>query len=172
VAAVQSDPYKYGLEIEEVSRRQRFVEELSGEVDDMREELSKGGAGRPGIVGRSESGKGRVLESPPEREDYTQEFEQQQQLHMMAEQDQTLDSVYRTVGNLREQADVMGRELEEQGEMLNHVDMLTDRVGGRLQNGLKTMGTVIKKNEDGLSSCCIGLLIFVLIILLVLVLIL
>ncbi|EPE24852.1 t-snare protein [Glarea lozoyensis ATCC 20868] len=151
VAAVQSDPYKYGLEIEEVSRRQRFVEEISNEVDDMQEELSKGSSGRPGIVGRSESGKGRVYDSPPqEREDYNAEFEQQQQLTMMAEQDQTLDSVYVTVGNLRQQANVMGRELAEQEEMLHETDTLTDRVGGRLQYGLKTMGTVIKKNEDGL----------------------
>jgi t-SNARE syntaxin family protein len=155
-----------------VSRRQRFVEELSNEVENMLEELSKGAGGRPGIVGRSESGKGRVLESPPgEREDYNAEFEQQQQVQMMAEQDQTLDSVYVTVGNLRQQARVMGRELEEQGEMLAETDGLADRVGGRLQSGLKTMGTVIKKNEDGLSSCCIAVLIFVLIILLILVLI-
>ena len=139
----------------------------------MREELSKGGASRPGIVGRSDSGKGTVMESPPaEREDYNAVFEHQQQLHMMAEQDQTLDSVYVTVGNLREQAHVMGRELEEQGEMLEQTDTLTDRVGGRLQNGMKTMNAVIKKNEDGLSSCCIAVLIFVLIILLILVLIL
>jgi len=41
VKAVQSDPYKYGLEIEEVSRRKRLVDEVGGEVEDMHEELSK-----------------------------------------------------------------------------------------------------------------------------------
>src|SRR5277367_6706181 len=41
VKAVESDPYKYGLEIEEVLRRKRLVEEASGEVEDMREELEK-----------------------------------------------------------------------------------------------------------------------------------
>jgi len=66
----------------------------------------------------------------------------------------------------------MGRELEEQAEMLDVVDGLADRVGGRLQTGLKSMGTIIRKNEDGFSSCCIGVLIFVLILLLVLVLVL
>jgi len=39
VKAVQSDPYKYGLEIEEVARRKRLVDEVGGEVEDMREEL-------------------------------------------------------------------------------------------------------------------------------------
>jgi t-SNARE complex subunit (syntaxin) len=113
--------------------------------------------------GEDERGEGR---------DYNAEFEHQQQLHMMAEQDTTLESVFHTVGNLRQQADTMGRELEEQAEMLDTVDNLADRVGGRLQTGLKTMGTVIRKNEDRFSSCCIAVLIFVLILLLILVLVL
>jgi len=75
---------------------------------------------------------------------------------MLSEQDTQLESVFHTVGNLRQQADHMGRELEEQAEMLETVDGLADRVGGRLSGGLKTMGTVIRRNEDGLSSCCIG----------------
>lgn len=177
VAAVQSDPYKYGLEIEEVARRSRFVEEVAGEVEDMREELEK-----PSISsGQNGNGKGKGLgisgagfgeDERGEGRDYNAEFEHQQQLHMMAEQDTTLESVFHTVGNLRQQADTMGRELEEQAEMLDTVDNLADRVGGRLQTGLKTMGTVIRKNEDRFSSCCIAVLIFVLILLLILVLVL
>lgn len=117
-------------------------------------------------------------------------FEQEQQLEMMHQQDEGLDSVFRTVGNLRQQADDMGRELEEQGEMLNEVDTVADRVGGKLQDGIKKVGWVIKKNEgiasarltkvtlltcpllDSWSSCCIAVLTFVLILLLVLLLIL
>jgi hypothetical protein len=167
---VQSDPYKYGLEIEEVARRKRLVEEVGGEVEDMREELEKAvDAGRAG------NGNGGVFdgrEGEREGEDAYAEFEQQQQQHMMAEQDTQLESVFHTVGNLRQQADSMGRELEEQAEMLEVVDGLADRVGGRLQTGLKSMGSVIRRNEDGLSSCCIGVLIFVLLLLLVLVLVL
>jgi t-SNARE syntaxin family protein len=169
VKAVQSDPYKYGLEIEEVARRKRLVDEVGGEVEDMREELEKQISGAN--VG---NGKGRERENDfnDGNGDSYAEFEQQQQLHMMAEQDTQLDGVFRTVGNLRQQADDMGRELEEQGEMLDVVDGLADRVGGRLSTGMKKMGEVVRKNEDGLSSCCIGVLIFVLILLLVLVLVL
>jgi len=175
VQAVQSDPYKYGLEIEEVARRKRLVDEVGGEIDDMREELERpfnaaqgSGKGKGKVRGH---GNGMDDGREAEHDNYA-EFEQQQQLHMMAEQDQQLDSVFHTVGNIRRQADTMGRELEEQAEMLEHVDTLADRVGGRLSTGMKTMSTVIRKNEDGLSSCCIGVLIFVLILLLVLVLIL
>lgn len=134
-------------------------------MEDMREELEKTPNVGAGAGSTGEGGFG-------EETDYNAEFEQQQQLHMMAEQDRDLDGVFRTVGNLRQQADHMGRELEEQAEMLEVVDGLADRVGGRLQTGMKRMGEVVKANEDGLSSCCIGVLIFVLILLLILVLVL
>ena len=75
------------------------------------------------------------------------EFEAQQQVEMMHEQDEQLDGVFRTVGVLRNQAEDMGRELEEQGHMLDEVDTLADRVGGKLQNGVKKVGYIIKKNE-------------------------
>ncbi|RDW71488.1 syntaxin 6 [Coleophoma cylindrospora] len=179
VAAVQDDPYKYGLEIEEVSRRKRLVDEVGNEVEDMREELNrridqaggnKHGKGKGRDYARNDDDAERGRED--ERTDYNAEFEQQQQLQMMQDQDQQLDGVFRTVGNLRQQADLMGQELEEQGEMLDNVDRLADRVGGRLQTGMQKMSYVIRKNEEKMSSCCIAVLIMVLIILLVLILIL
>lgn len=179
VAAVQDDPYKYGLEIEEVSRRKRLVDEVGNEVEDMREELNK----RIDQVDGNRNDKGKRRDYARDDDyaergrgddstDYNAEFEQQQQLQMMQNQDEQLDGVFRTVGNLRQQADLMGQELEEQGEMLDHVDGLADRVGGRLQTGMQKMSYVIRKNEEKMSSCCIAVLIMVLIILLVLVLIL
>jgi hypothetical protein len=94
-------------------------------------------------------------------DDYAVEFEAQQQEVMMREQDQHLDGVFQTVGNLRQQAADMGRELEEQREMLEVVDDLADRVGGRLQTGMEKLKYVMRRNEDRLSSCCIGVLIVV-----------
>jgi t-SNARE syntaxin family protein len=153
-----------------VIRRKRLVEEVGGEVEDMREELQK-------VVGVDRKQKGRdeglyhEEGGGDEGGDAYGEFEQQQQLRIMNEQDEQLDGVFSTVGNLRQQAVDMGRELEEQHEMLEDVDTMADKVGGKLQVGLKKVGWVIKKNEDTMSSCCIGLLILVLVILLVLVLI-
>ncbi|ESZ94345.1 hypothetical protein SBOR_5269 [Sclerotinia borealis F-4128] len=169
ISAIQADPYKYGLQIEEVSRRVRMIEEIGGEVDDMREELEKtmGNMGPSGGSYQDENEHGSPLD-----DDYAAEFEHQQQLQMLKQQDEQLDSVYHTVGNLRQQANDMGRELEEQTGMLEDVETVTDRVSGRLQGGMKRMNRLVKANEDGLSSCCIGILIFVLILLLVLVLVL
>lgn len=115
----------------------------------MRQELAKA------VFGAQSKGHGMNGSLPPpsafdpdepEGDDYSA-FEQQQQTQMMHEQDEALDGVFKTVGNLRQQADDMGRELEEQGEMLEDVDKLADRVQGKLANGIKRVGWVIKHNE-------------------------
>lgn len=193
VAAVESDPYAFGLDVAEVQRRRGFVRDVGDEVEGMRRELegvteqthvagpamftssnntaaanNRGGAGGAGKA----AGK---LPNPASFEDEEQndddpygEFAAQQQEVMMREQDEQLDGVFQSVGVLRGQAEDMGRELEEQGVLLDEVDTLADRVGGKLSVGVKKVGEVIRKNEDSVSSCCIGVLIVVLIILLVL----
>lgn len=208
VNAVEANPAQFGLSAHEVTRRKRLVQEIGGEVEDMREELrnktattsaalassQKGAAGGGAARKVSGGGGGGGINDLPDPnafamegsddeggplngrnnngEDYAAEFEQQQQLTMMREQDDHLDGVFQTVDNLRRQAGDMGRELEEQREMLEMTDALADRVGGRLQKGMDKLKYVVKHNEDRLSSWCIGLLIMVLCILLVLLLIL
>ncbi|KAI8292119.1 Syntaxin-6 [Colletotrichum sp. SAR11_57] len=179
VKAVESDPASFGLSASEVTRRKRLVQEVGGEVEDMRDELAK----KLGDAATSSAAKGKGASSDlPDPSSFAipdgdggdgyAEFEQQQQLEMMRQQDTHLDGVFQTVGNLRRQADDMGRELEEQREMLEVVDSVADRVGGRLQTGVQKLNYVMRRNEDRLSSCCIAVLIFVLILLLVLLLIL
>ncbi|KAI1425872.1 SNARE domain-containing protein [Xylaria sp. FL1777] len=190
VRAVESNPSHYGLSAHEVSRRKKLVDEVGGEIEDMREELGRQTATLASSSGPSGSKAAAAARAaanedlpPPSAfaideagsaqgdDDYA-EFEHRQQLQMMREQDEQLDGVFVTVGNLRRQADDMGRELEEQHEMLEHVDTLADRVGGRLQTGMQKLGYVIRRNEDRYSSWCIALLIAVLTILLVLLLVL
>jgi member of the syntaxin family of t-SNAREs len=145
------------------------VQDVGGEIEKMRQELQK----------KLDSGSGGDDLPDPNAfniadgdDDEYAAFEQQQQVEMMREQDQHLDGVFQTVGNLRRQADDMGRELEEQREMLEVVDSVADRVGGRLQTGMSKLQHVMRRNEDRMSSCCIAVLITVLIILLVLLLVL
>lgn len=151
VKAVESDPYKFGLEIEEVERRRRLVGEVGAEVDGMRAELQKT---VNEVQNKSKAPVNNDVLADPDsfedEEDEYAEFEEQRQVEMMHEQDQALDGVFRTVGNLRQQADDMGRELEDQTEMLKDVDDVADRVGSKLQNGLKKVGWVIKQNEGRL----------------------
>ncbi|KAK4250319.1 t-SNARE [Corynascus novoguineensis] len=188
VRVVESDPTHYGLSAAEVGRRKRLVQEVGGEVDDMHEELAKvsSSSGATASARRGQKGAGGggaaagdlpdpssfAIPDGEDNHDYAAEFEREQQVAMMREQDEHLDGVFQTVGNLRRQADDMGRELEAQVEMLEVVDNLHDRVGGRLQTGMDKLKYVMRRNEDRWSSCCIGVLIVVLIILLILLLIL
>ena len=204
IKAAEQDQYRYGLETEEIERRRRLVADISGEVANMRAEMNK----EIGTMKRTKKSEemagdrrglnGELLPSPTTFADNHVDngtsdgygaFEQERQMELMQEQDQALDGVFKTVGNLRQQADSMGRELEEQGEILDEVEVVTDRVGGKLQTGLKKVGWVLKKNEgknavnvtylnmlthwlDTMSTCCIGILIFVLILLLILIIVL
>ncbi|KAL2862569.1 SNARE domain protein [Aspergillus lucknowensis] len=177
VRAVEQDPYRYGLELEEVQRRRKLVDDVGAEIENMRRELQKvitiseahaaAGAAASGLPNPAEFD---GLASPGEGgDDYYAAMEQQRQVELMHEQDEQLDGVFRTVGNLRQQADDMGRELEEQAVMIGEVDTLADRVGGKLQNGMSKLKYIIRKNEDTMSSFCIAILIFVLVLLLILV---
>ncbi|KAJ5562938.1 t-SNARE [Penicillium sp. DV-2018c] len=170
VRAIEQDPYRYGLELEEVQRRRKLVDDVGDEVEKMHQELqqtvSKADDALPNptefdaALEEEERGRG--------GEDYYASMEQQRQSELMHEQDEQLDGVFRTVGNLRQQADDMGRELEDQAVMINEVDTLADRVGGKLANGMSRIKHIVRKNEDTWSSFCIATLIFVLVLLLIL----
>jgi member of the syntaxin family of t-SNAREs len=180
VKAVESNPSQYGLTAAELKRRQRLVQEVGGEIEDMREELSRNISSANARAARAAAHDSlpdpnafALGEDGDDQDgDGVAEFEHQQQVQMMRDQDEQLDGVFVTVGNLRRQADDMGRELEEQREMLEEVDGLADRVGSRLQTGVAKLNYIVRKNEDRWSSCCIGVLIVVLLILLILVLVL
>ena len=147
VRAVERDPFRYGLDIEEVGRRRKLVQDVRDELEDIRKEL------KSTVTGKSFKDANGSSLPPPDTfglesptDDYGV-FEQQRQVEIMHEQDEALDEVYGTVSNLRNQANDMGRELEEQGEMLEDVENLADRVGGMLQGGIARVGDVINRNE-------------------------
>merc|ERR1711939_499884 len=145
VSAVESDPYRFGLDVAEVQRRRQFVKDVGNEVEGMRHELEgvtadthiaggvPGKLPAPAAFEDQEGGYG-------DDDDPYGEFEAQQQATMMAEQDEQLDGVFQSVGVLRGQAEDMG---------------------GELNVGVKKVGEVIRRNEDSVSSCCIAVLIVV-----------
>lgn len=150
VKAVEADPFQYGLDIDEVGRRRKLVGDIGVEVEDMREEMKKIVA-NPNYKGHALNGSSLPPPSAFEPDspdvDSYEAFEQQRQVEIMHEQDEALDGVSRTVGNLRQQADDMGRELEEQVEILEDFNQDAERIDGKLKNGMKKIGWVIKNNE-------------------------
>lgn len=117
----------------------------------MREELKNVVAGNSQAAPGGRGGLPDPAAFDEEGDEQYAAWEQQQQAEMMHEQDEALNGVFRTVGNLREQADVMGRELEEQGEMLGDVDGVADRVGGKLTGGMKRLNHIVRQNEGNAS---------------------
>lgn len=160
VRAIEQDPYRYGLELEEVQRRRKLVDDVGAEIEKMRQELQRavtssaaaantgGSADASGLPNPAEFDDNALSPSGEDRgEDYYAAMEQQRQTELMHEQDEQLDGVFRTVGNLRQQANDMGRELEEQAVIIGEVDTLADRVGGKLTSGMSKIKYIVRKNE-------------------------
>ena len=155
VRAVEGDPHRYGLDHAEVGRRRKLVEDVGKEVEDMHQQMSSTVAAADRKRSASLAHPSAFEEEDPlagsQDDDGYGEWEEQRQMEMMHEQDQALDGVFQTVGNLRLQADTMGRELEEQAELLEETDNIADRVGDKLAKGMKGIRFVIEKNEGELE---------------------
>ena len=162
VHAIEHDPYRYGLELEEVYRRRKLVDDAGAEIEQMRQEMPKPveemTLSGDDAVPNSARASAAYLPNPAEFDsvdsptedrpnDFYSTMEQQRQVELMNDQDEQLDGVFRTVGNLRQQANDMGRELEDQSGMIEEVDTLADRVGSKLSNGVVKLKYVIRKNE-------------------------
>lgn len=160
VSECERDPYRFGLEIQEVAQRRRWLVEIEGEVSDMKEEVTK----EASFLGLS-SGKGKGTDYTgqdiPEQDDYDaqgngaddpySQNEQMYQQEIMRTQDKQLEGVNRTVQNLRLQANDMGRELEEQAVIIEETEAIAERVEGKLKKGVKGIDRFIKKNEGNTS---------------------
>lgn len=154
VRAIEQDPYRYGLELEEVQRRRKLVDDVGDEVEKMHQELQQAVSNSAVDTLPNPTEFDAALEEERGRggDDYYASMEQQRQYELMHEQDEQLDGVFRTVGNLRQQADDMGRELEDQAVMIDEVDTLADRVGGKLANGMSRIKHIVRKNEGKSAS--------------------
>lgn len=170
IGAVQSKPSDFGLSEHEINDRIGKVSQLNRQLGDIQEKINEvkqqhqhqqssaaqeGGSSNYQDNDHAGGGIGNLM--------YRDAIQ---------EQDTVLDSVYSTVNNLRQQANVMSRELEDQSYLIEDFERDADTAGDRLRRGMKRVNWVVKNNQETLSSCCITLLIVVLIILLVLVLIL
>lgn len=162
VRETENDPYRYGIELDELGRRRQWVTEVMQEIENMKDQLRKMNATTiPGDRARtSQRASSSQLPNPSNFEniddaqqddpDYFVEFEQQQQLGIIADQNQQLDDVSLTVGRLRQQANTVGLELGDQSHMLMDVEQATERVGDKLKGGARAIGDVLRRNEGGI----------------------
>ncbi|KAK9378841.1 uncharacterized protein V2V93DRAFT_375182 [Kockiozyma suomiensis] len=173
VDAVDKSPEQFGLTREQVEDRNSFVAAREEEVARIRNQIEAATRGRTPrqaftTVNINDEYNNSGRQTP--KTDYEMEMEREQQALLIADQDQQLDSVMYTVQNLREQAAVMGTELEDHVELLQDLDQRVDRTQSKIDLGMKRVRYILKKNEETASNCCIMLLVVVLFILLFIVL--
>ncbi|KAK9454945.1 hypothetical protein V1511DRAFT_501407 [Dipodascopsis uninucleata] len=170
-------PEHFGLTKDQVEDRRMFVEARQNEVDRIRQQIEA--VEQRGMRGPGGQQRGQEFTSINIDDDgrgnagvpkYSEEFEREQQMLLMRDQDEQLDSVMGTVQNLREQAAVMHTELQDQVEMLQDLDDHVDRTQTKLNAGMSRIRWILKKNEETASNCCIILLTIVLVLLLLVVL--
>ncbi|KAI3320487.1 Phox-like protein [Xylariaceae sp. AK1471] len=89
------------------------------------------------LIGTAASkGRGRVLGAPLPETEYTRELDNQGvaqlQRQMMQDQDQDVESLTKIIRRQREMAEAIHREVEEQTEMLDHVNGQADVLAGKV----------------------------------------
>ncbi|KAK9353218.1 hypothetical protein V1505DRAFT_362691 [Lipomyces doorenjongii] len=171
VNAVEASPEQFGLSMHQVSERRAFVDAKENEIRRIRTQIkdaSKSGYNHPEFTSVQIDDEGQ--ERGGMRSDYEMEIEREHQALLIQDQDEQLDSVLNTVQNLREQAQVMGTELQEHVDLLEDLDERVDRTQNKIDLGMNRVRWVLKKNEEKASNWCIGILTAVLFFLLLVVL--
>ncbi|KAK9365463.1 hypothetical protein V1509DRAFT_633007 [Lipomyces kononenkoae] len=171
VNAVEASPEQFGLSLQQVTERRGFVDAKEAEIGRIRTQIddaSKSGYSHPEFTSVQIDDEG--LKQGGMRSDYDMEMEREHQALLIRDQDEQLDSVLNTVQNLREQAQVMGSELQEHVEMLEDLDEHVDRTQNKIDLGMNRVRWILKKNQERASNWCIGILTVVLFFLLLVVL--
>ncbi|KTW27029.1 hypothetical protein T552_02522 [Pneumocystis carinii B80] len=153
VFAVERQPEKYKISDEEASERRLFVNRARNDLEQMQKDMSEP---VEDVCCRREE---KLLKQTVHDEEsldnslaMSPKLALKYQKLLEDEQDTQLDYVFGTVQNLREQASIMGRELEEQFELIEEVDTRIERTGEKLKRGFRNMKWVIKKNEGKFLS--------------------
>ncbi|KAH9265511.1 hypothetical protein BASA83_011107 [Batrachochytrium salamandrivorans] len=157
---VQGNPARFKLDRAQIDSRKQFVLESRRGIEDMRSNVNNPGAARMGGGERNAREFTWV---------WKKKNRQSQQQSLMREQDEQMDDVAVTVGNLREVARVMGDELDDQTRLLGEVEIQVDSTQNKLADGMKRMQDFIRANSDSRQQYCIAVLVVILVILLVLV---
>lgn len=136
------------------------------EVDSLKAAYEKLKRDKPrnNVLWQEEEEEGSAPLQQPLQNNYDNPFQEQ----MLREQDDQLDSIHHTMTNLHLQAQTMGEELQDQGELLEDMDTNMDTLGGKLSRGRRQLEWIYERNKERYNDCCIMLLAAALVVLLVL----
>jgi len=173
IQIVEKNPTKFRIDGAELAVRKGFIESTKEEVRRMKERLtnqSRGNLERLANPGQGEtrspihhqasSGPNKYSRIPstadsPHRE-YIVQLEQQQE--MLRRQDETMDLMSDSMGNIRNMSEHIANELDEQAVMLDEFGAEIEHADSRLDATMKKMAKVLHLSDDRRQWMAIGAL--------------
>lgn len=171
ISIVETTPSRFNIGPGELAERKKFVSRTKERANEIRSTIvgSKSKA-KQAAQSRSAlmSGGGRYAKLDRELDSRNDDFiadQSQQQAQIMREQDEQLSQVGETIGVLKNMGTLIGNELDDQNQLLEEFDADMETTSDRLKHTLQRLDKVMGITKDGKQSCCICLLILILIIL-------
>lgn len=166
IAIVEKNPKKFKIDDKEIRNRKTFIEQSKNEVKCMKEKVleskSKNKKMRPSsmeLFNPSRTAKYTSLrnevESPIRR---LLDNTQRQQQEMLVSQEEELEGIQGTVGNLKSMSKQIGNELDEQSVMLDDLGQDMDNADSKMDGALKKMAKVLHMSNDRRQWMAIGAL--------------
>ncbi|XP_064457723.1 syntaxin-6-like isoform X2 [Ornithodoros turicata] len=166
VAIVEKNPRKFRIDDKEIKSRKAFIEQSKDEVKTIKEAVFesklKNKKIRPSsmeLFNSSRTAKYTSLknevESPVRR---LMGDTQKQQQEFLAVQDDELEGIQTSVGNLKAMSKQIGNELDEQAVMLDELGQDMDHTESKMDGALKKMAKVLHMSNDRRQWVAIGAL--------------
>ncbi|CEH14555.1 SNARE protein TLG1/Syntaxin 6 [Ceraceosorus bombacis] len=169
VNVVSRSPERFGLDEQELGNRRRFVKDC----EEQFKRLSKVPGERPTTTRKYAPDAGDAdadLERGASRgDDDVEAFEREQQQSLLAQQDNTLSLIGRSLTSLRTQASAFGTEIAEQVELVGALDSEVDTSQSRLKRAMGRLDEIARRSDDRCGGWCVWLLVVALMFVLLLV---
>jgi syntaxin 6 len=182
VQIVEKNPTKFRIDGAELAVRKGFIENTRDEVGQMKEKISRPSSSKNDrlsvqslTVGQPSGGGGGGLtkysrlssETDSPHKEFIIGMEQQEQI--IRQQDETLEIMTDSMGNIRSMSQHVSNELDEQAVMLDEFGAEIEHADSKLDATMKKMAKVLHLSDDRRQWMAIGALSSAMVVVLVLI---
>lgn len=167
VQIVEKNPTKFRIDGAELAIRKGFIETTREEVKLMKEKISAPAGAKSqrlsslassptqrAVSGSNKYSRLSSVADSPHREHIVGMEQQQQQI--LRNQDDTVDAMSSSMGNIRSMSHSIGIELDEQAGMLDEFGAEIEHADSRLDSTMKKMAKVLHLSNDRRQWMAIG----------------
>jgi len=163
VQIVEKNPSKFRIDSTELAVRRTFIQTTREEVKQMKDAISAPAQGERLAAGSPGQGGGNSKYSrlpstadSPHREGFIVNLEQQQEV--MRRQDETMEVMADSMGNIRDMSHHIANELDEQAVMLDEFGAEIEHADSRVDATLRKVAKVLHLSDDRRQWMAIGAL--------------